>query len=78
MKFGTDHLLNLQMTTLSLTNFGQAITQSFSNYKMKWFTETDISVSYDDELLEKLAKSNCVQVLIGFETSTAKRIKEFG
>ncbi|MGB4885938.1 MAG: radical SAM protein, partial [Ferruginibacter sp.] len=47
----------------------------FSNYKMKWFTETDISVSYDDELLEKLAKSNCVQVLIGFETSTAKGLK---
>ena len=37
--------------------------------------ETDISVSYDDELLEKLAKSNCVQVLIGFETSTAKGLK---
>src|SRR5690606_17985734 len=24
----------------------------FSNYKMKWFTETDISIAYDDELLE--------------------------
>jgi radical SAM superfamily enzyme YgiQ (UPF0313 family) len=47
----------------------------FSNYKMKWFTETDISVSYDDELLEKLAKSNCVQILIGFETSTSKGLK---
>ncbi len=42
---------------------------------MKWFTETDISVAYDDELLEKLAKSNCVQILIGFETSTAKGLK---
>lgn len=47
----------------------------FSNYKMKWFTETDVSVAYDDELLEKLAKSNCVQILIGFETSTAKGLK---
>lgn len=47
----------------------------FSNYKMKWFTETDISVAYDDELLEKLVKSNCVQILIGFETSTAKGLK---
>jgi len=39
---------------------------------MKWFTETDISVAYDDELLELLAKSNCAQVLIGFETSKSK------
>jgi len=44
----------------------------FGKYKMKWFTETDISVAYDDELLELLAQSNCAQVLIGFETSNAK------
>ena len=47
----------------------------FANYKMKWFTETDISVAYDDELLELLAKSNCAQVLIGFETSKANGLK---
>lgn len=47
----------------------------FGKYKMKWFTETDISVAYDDELLELLAKSNCAQVLIGFETSTANGLK---
>ncbi len=41
----------------------------FSQYKMKWFTETDLSIAYDDELLELLAKSNCAQVLIGFETT---------
>lgn len=41
----------------------------FGQYKMKWFTETDISIAYDDELLELLAKSNCAQVLIGFETT---------
>ncbi len=47
----------------------------FSNYSMKWFTETDISVAYDDELLENLAKSNCAQLLIGFETSSNKGLK---
>jgi len=41
----------------------------FGKYKMKWFTETDISIAYDDELLELLAKSNCAQVLIGFEST---------
>ena len=44
----------------------------FCKYKMKWFTETDISIAYDEELLALLAESNCVQVLIGFETSNAK------
>lgn len=47
----------------------------FGNYKMKWFTETDVSVAYDDELLTLLAKSNCAQVLIGFETSNSKALK---
>jgi radical SAM superfamily enzyme YgiQ (UPF0313 family) len=47
----------------------------FSNYPMKWFTETDISVAYDDALLESLAKANCAQILIGFETTSAKGLK---
>lgn len=55
--------------------WSKQLLQLFSNYKMKWFTETDISVAYDDELLESLAKSNCVQILIGFETSTANGLK---
>jgi radical SAM superfamily enzyme YgiQ (UPF0313 family) len=46
----------------------------FSKYKMKWFTETDISVAYDDELLELLAESNCAQVLIGLETAQSKSL----
>lgn len=47
----------------------------FANYKMKWFTETDISIAYDDELLELLAKSNCMQVLIGLESINFDSIK---
>lgn len=46
----------------------------FSKYNIKWFTETDISVAYDDELLELLAQSNCAQVLIGFETTNRNRL----
>ncbi|RZK39313.1 MAG: radical SAM protein [Pedobacter sp.] len=56
-------------------NWSKQLLKLFSNYKMKWFTETDISVAYDDELLENLAKSNCIQVLIGFETSTIKGLR---
>jgi radical SAM superfamily enzyme YgiQ (UPF0313 family) len=47
----------------------------FAKNKMKWFTETDISIAKDDKLLELLAKSNCAQVLIGFETSQASGLK---
>jgi len=47
----------------------------FGKYNIKWFTETDISIAYDDELLELLAKSNCAQVLIGFETSNSEGLK---
>lgn len=46
----------------------------FSKHKLKWFTETDISIAQDDELLELLAKSNCAQVLIGLETSKASSL----
>jgi radical SAM superfamily enzyme YgiQ (UPF0313 family) len=47
----------------------------FSRYRMKWFTETDISIAYNNEILELLAKSNCAQVLIGFETTKAESLK---
>jgi len=47
----------------------------FGKYKMKWFTETDISVAYNDELLELLAKSNCSQILIGLETANKTTLK---
>ncbi len=35
---------------------------------INWFTETDVSVADDDELLELLAESGCRQVLIGLES----------
>ena len=46
-----------------------------ANYKMRWFTETDISIAYDDELLALLSKSNCSQVLIGFESINSNSLK---
>lgn len=55
--------------------WSKELLQLFANYKMKWFTETDISIAYDDELLSLLAKSNCAQLLIGFESPTAKGLQ---
>jgi len=36
--------------------------------RIKWFVETDISVTEDEELLELMRDSGCVQVLIGLES----------
>ena len=40
-----------------------------SEYPVRWFTECDISVADDPELLELLASSGCVQILIGLESA---------
>lgn len=36
--------------------------------KIRWFTETDISVAEDDALLSLLRKAGCAQLLIGLES----------
>jgi radical SAM superfamily enzyme YgiQ (UPF0313 family) len=37
---------------------------------IRWFTETDVSVADDPELLDLLHASGCAEVLIGFESPT--------
>jgi radical SAM superfamily enzyme YgiQ (UPF0313 family) len=39
--------------------------------RVRWFTETDIGIADDPELLELMRKSGCVEVLIGMESPTA-------
>ncbi|MHC4992977.1 MAG: B12-binding domain-containing radical SAM protein, partial [Planctomycetota bacterium] len=36
--------------------------------RLKWFAETDLSVSEDGELLDKARRAGCVEVLVGFES----------
>ncbi len=38
---------------------------------VRWFTETDVSVAEDAELLSLMREAGCVQVLIGFESPNA-------
>lgn len=38
--------------------------------RIKWFTETDLAVCEDEELLELMRDSGCAQVLIGLESPT--------
>ena len=39
-----------------------------------WFTETDISIADDDELLDRLAVSGCRQILVGLESPSSDEL----
>jgi radical SAM superfamily enzyme YgiQ (UPF0313 family) len=46
---------------------GKRLLRALAPEKVRWFTETDISVADDDELLALLRDSGCAQLLIGLE-----------
>lgn len=46
--------------------------RGLAKHEVKWFTETDLSIAHDDELLSLMHDSQCSQVLIGFESPTLK------
>lgn len=48
------------------------LVRAISKTNIKWFTETDISVAKDSELLSMLADSGCRQLLIGLESPTSQ------
>jgi radical SAM superfamily enzyme YgiQ (UPF0313 family) len=48
--------------------WGKELCRALISLGIKWFTETDISVADDPELLTLMAKSGCRQVLIGLES----------
>ncbi len=48
---------------------------SLSGRGLRWFAETDLSVSDDPELLKLLRQSGCAQVLIGFESPSEERLR---
>jgi radical SAM superfamily enzyme YgiQ (UPF0313 family) len=51
-------------------NWGKEFLRAVAPLGLSWFTETDVSVADDDELLDLLAESGCRQVLIGLESPT--------
>ncbi|MBV6457946.1 MAG: hypothetical protein HONBIEJF_01066 [Fimbriimonadaceae bacterium] len=49
--------------------WGRALADLFAEYpQIRWFTETDISLGDDEELISRLARSGCAQVLVGLES----------
>ncbi len=51
--------------------WSKELVRAIAEENVHWFTETDVSVAEDPELLDLLAKSGCRQLLIGFESPTA-------
>lgn len=47
---------------------GKELLRALSREGLRWFTETDVSVADDDELLGLMRDSGCTQVLIGLES----------
>ncbi len=46
-----------------------------ADHPIKWFTESDISLADDPELLSLLARSGCAQVLIGLESAASESMQ---
>src|SRR5262245_18465869 len=51
------------------------LVRAIAEENVHWFTETDVSVAEDPELLDLLARSGCRQLLIGFESPRAASLE---
>ena len=56
--------------TFANKKHGKRLLRALQPERIRWFTETDISVAEDDELLDLMRDSGCMQVLVGFESVT--------
>jgi radical SAM superfamily enzyme YgiQ (UPF0313 family) len=54
--------------------WGKELCRALAPLHLKWFTETDISVAEDEELLDLMHESGCRQVLIGLESPRAESL----
>jgi radical SAM superfamily enzyme YgiQ (UPF0313 family) len=53
---------------------GKRLMEALARENVRWFTETDVSVADDDELLALMRRAGCQQVLIGFESPRADKL----
>lgn len=54
--------------------WGKELCRALTPLDIHWFTETDISVADDDELLTLMQEAGCKQVLIGLESTGADEL----
>src|SRR5678809_1397159 len=50
---------------------GRALVEALRPLGLKWFTESDVSVARDPELLRAMKAAGCAQILVGFESPQA-------
>ena len=53
--------------TFANKSHGRELLRALAKEHVRWFTETDVSIATDPELLSLMRDSGCAQVLIGFE-----------
>ncbi|MDJ0973681.1 MAG: radical SAM protein [Planctomycetota bacterium] len=56
--------------------WGKELVKALTPYQLKWFTESDITLADDPELMELLSASGCRQVLIGLEALDEGAVSE--
>ena len=49
---------------------GRRLVEAIGEEGVRWFTETDVSVAFDDGLLSSMRAAGCAEILIGFESPT--------
>lgn len=55
--------------------WGKQLCRELAPLRLKWFTETDISIADDEELLDLMREAGCRQVLIGLESPAARDLE---
>jgi len=50
---------------------GRELARAFASEGVRWFTETDVSVAQDPELLKMMKDAGCAQILVGLESPSA-------
>ncbi len=55
--------------------WGKELCRALIPLKLKWFTETDVSVADDLELLELMRRAGCRQVLVGLESPSQNALE---
>lgn len=53
--------------TFANRTHGRKLLRALAGERVRWFTESDVSIAADDELLSLMRDSGCQQVLIGLE-----------
>ncbi len=52
--------------------YWKALLPELARRRLRWFTETDISVADDEDLLKRIREGGCAQLLIGLESPVAE------